>query len=71
MDRQEDPLPRRQRRAYDITYRHELDIDTSGDRLAFGTTTGSLWITEDQGDSWKAISEHLPPIYCVRFAGSE
>ena len=59
-----------QRQAYDITYRHGLDIDASGDRLAFGTTTGSLWITEDQGDSWKAISEHLPPVYAVRFAGS-
>lgn len=56
-----------QRQAYDITYRHGLDIDDTGDRLAFGTTTGSLWVTEDQGDSWKAVSEHLPPVYCVRF----
>ncbi|AUX21223.1 uncharacterized protein SOCEGT47_017030 [Sorangium cellulosum] len=39
----------------------------SGDRLAFGSTTGSLWVTEDQGDSWQAISTHLPPIDCVRF----
>ena len=54
--------------AYDLTYRHGLDIDASGDRLAFGSTTGSIWVTEDQGDSWQAISEHLPPIYCVRFA---
>lgn len=54
--------------AYDLTYRHGLDIDETGDRLAFGSTTGSLWVTEDQGDSWQAISEHLPPIYCVRFA---
>ena len=56
-----------QRHAYDLTYRHCLDIDGSGDRLAFGTTTGSLWVTEDQGDSWKAVSEHLPPVYCLRF----
>ena len=54
--------------AYDITYRHGLAIDETGNRLAFGTTTGSLWITDDQGDSWQCISEHLPPIYCVRFA---
>ena len=33
-----------------FTYRHSLDIDASGYRLAFGSTTGSLWITEDQGD---------------------
>ncbi|MBS0206353.1 MAG: exo-alpha-sialidase [Planctomycetes bacterium] len=57
-----------QHHAYDLTYRHGLDIDESGDRLAFGSTTGSLWVTEDQGDSWKTVSQHLPPIYCVRFA---
>jgi len=53
----------------DITYRHGLDIDATGDRLTFGTTTGSLWVTEDQGDAWQTISEHRPPVYCVRFAG--
>lgn len=53
--------------AYDLTYRHGLDIDESGNRLAFGSTTGSLWVTEDQGDSWQTVSQHLPPIYCVRF----
>jgi len=54
--------------AYDITYRHAMDIDATGNRLAFGSTTGSLWVTEDQGETWQTISEHLPPIYCVRFA---
>ncbi|MCR4316874.1 MAG: exo-alpha-sialidase [Planctomycetes bacterium] len=57
-----------QEHAYDITYRHALAIDDSGDRLAFGTTTGSLWVTENQGDSWHTVGEHLPPVYCVRFA---
>lgn len=56
-----------QRHAYDIVYRHALDIDHSGERLAFGSTTGSLWVTEDQGESWHTVSEHLPPIYAVRF----
>ncbi|MFK5956489.1 MAG: exo-alpha-sialidase [Planctomycetota bacterium] len=55
--------------AYDLVYRHALDIDASGDVLAFGSTTGSLWVSEDQGDSWQAISKHLPPILCVRFQG--
>ncbi len=54
--------------AYDLTYRHALDIDESGERLAFGSTTGSLWVSEDQGDSWITVCEHLPPVYCVRFA---
>lgn len=56
-----------QEHAYDITFRHCLDIDESGDRLTFGSTTGSLWVTEDQGDSWTCVSSHLPPIYCLRF----
>jgi photosystem II stability/assembly factor-like uncharacterized protein len=57
-----------QEHAYDLTYRHALDIDGSGNRLAFGTTTGSVWLTEDQGDRWETLSEHLPPVYAVRFA---
>jgi len=52
---------------YDIVLRHALDIDASGSRLAMGSSTGSLWISEDGGDSWASISSHLPPIYCVRF----
>ena len=54
--------------AYDLVYRHALDIDDSGDLLAFGSTTGSLWVSEDQGDTWRCVSQHLPPIYTVRFA---
>ena len=54
--------------AYDLVFRHAFDIDDSGDRLVMGSTTGSLWITEDGGDEWATISTHLPPIYQVRFA---
>jgi len=57
-----------QQHAYDIVFRHSLDVDDTGNRLAFGSTTGSLWTTDDQGDSWQTVSTHLPPIYCVRFA---
>ena len=57
-----------QEHAYDLTFRHGLDVDETGRRLAFGSTTGSCWISEDQGDSWRCLAEHLPPIYCVRFA---
>ena len=53
--------------AYDLVFRHALDIDESGDRLVFGSTTGSLFISENQGDSWQTISRHLPPVYAVRF----
>jgi hypothetical protein len=60
-----DGLP--QHHAYDIVYRHALDLDGQGQCLAFGSTTGSLWISENQGDSWLSLSEHLPPVYCVKF----
>lgn len=57
-----------QEHAYDICYRHALDVSGDGQRLAFGSTTGALWLSEDQGDSWQELSAHLPPVYCVRFA---
>jgi photosystem II stability/assembly factor-like uncharacterized protein len=56
-----------QEHAYDLVFRHALDVDASGDRLAFGSTTGSLWVSEDQGDSWLHVTAHLPPVYTVRF----
>jgi len=59
-----------QEHAYDIAYRHCLDVDGTGATLAFGTTTGGLWVSEDEGDSWHCISHHLPPIYAVRFVPS-
>jgi hypothetical protein len=58
-----------QQHAYDLTYRHALDIDATGERLAFGTTSGSLWVSADQGDSWQTVAVHLPPIYAVRWVG--
>ena len=54
--------------AYDLAYRHALAIDKSGERLAFGTTTGNLWLSENQGDSWKLVSCTLPPVHAVRWA---
>jgi hypothetical protein len=56
-----------QEHAYDLVYRHGLAIDASGGRLAMGSTTGGLWLSEDQGDSWRCLSTQLPPIFAVRF----
>jgi hypothetical protein len=61
-----DGLP--QRDAYDLVYRHGLDVDASGARLAMGSTTGSLWVSDTGGDRWQLVNAHLPPIYTVRFA---
>lgn len=54
--------------SYDLVFRHGLDVDASGERLAMGSSTGSLWVSEDGGDSWQTITTHLPQIYAVRFA---
>ena len=56
-----------QEHAYDLVFRHGLDVDETGNRLAFGSTTGSVWISEDGGDSWQTVSSNLPPVYAVRF----
>ena len=56
-----------QENAYDIVFRHALDVDRRGERLAFGSTTGGLWASDDAGDAWQCLSHNLPPIYCLRF----
>ena len=53
-----------QEHAYDLVYRHGFDIDETGDRLVFGSTTGSLWLSEDGGDSWQTLSSNLPAGLC-------
>ena len=61
---QREGLP--QENAYDVVYRHALD--NSGACLAFGSTTGNLYVSEDRGNSWVAVANNLPPIYSVRFS---
>jgi hypothetical protein len=56
-----------QEHAYDLVLRHALDIDPTGNVLAFGSTTGNVYLTEDQGEAWHRLSTTLPPVYCVRF----
>ena len=53
--------------AYDLVFRHCLEVDETGDCLAMGSSTGSLWISEDGGEHWQHVSAHLPQIYCLRF----
>jgi hypothetical protein len=57
-----------QREAYDLTLRHALAVDASGKRLAFGTTTGGFWTSDDQGDRWRMLDARLPPVHAVAFA---
>jgi hypothetical protein len=57
-----------QHHAYDLVWRHALAVDESGERLAFGSTSGGLWISEDGGEAWTTPDARLPPIAAVRFA---
>jgi hypothetical protein len=57
-----------QSHAYDVVYRHALAVNASGDRLVLGSTTGGVWVSENQGDSWSLVTHTLPPIYAVQFA---
>ena len=43
---------------------------TQGRTLMFGSTTGSVWVSEDGGDSWNALSSNLPPVYAVSVRNS-
>ena len=57
-----------QQHAYDLVWRHALAVDAGGERLAFGSTSGGLWLSEDAGDSWTPVDARLPPVSVVRFA---
>jgi photosystem II stability/assembly factor-like uncharacterized protein len=57
-----------QQDAYHLVYRHALDASADGKTLAMGSTTGGLWVSEDEGDTWQCLSRDLPPVAVVRLA---
>lgn len=57
-----------QRFAYDVVYRHALEVDDSGTLLAMGSSTGNLWVSDDGGESFQVVSHHLPPVNALCFA---
>jgi hypothetical protein len=56
-----------QAHAYDLIYRHALDVAPDGRKLLMGSTTGGLWASDDAGDHWRTVSLNLPMIHAVRF----
>lgn len=36
--------------------------------LYFGTTSGELWMSRNEGEKWRCIAQHLPEIYAVETA---
>jgi photosystem II stability/assembly factor-like uncharacterized protein len=53
-----------QKNCFDIVYRHALA--SSGDTLAFGTTTGNLFFSPDRGESWETLNNYLPMVYSLQ-----
>ena len=56
-----------QEHAYDLVYRHGLDVASDGRSLVMGSTTGRLWLSSDGGDGWREFAANLPPIHAVRW----
>jgi hypothetical protein len=56
-----------QKYAYEVVFRHGLALDDTGNKLVMGSTTGNVWVSEDQGDSWGLVSSTLPQVYAVRW----
>jgi hypothetical protein len=36
--------------------------------LYFGTTSGEMWMSRDEGRQWESVARHLPEIYAVETA---
>ena len=56
-------------RAWFTVKRQCLAVD--GDDPAgiyFGTTSGEIWASRDEGESWQCLASHLPEIYSVEAA---
>jgi hypothetical protein len=54
-----------QQNAYDIVFRHAMDI--TDETLAFGTTAGNVYVSDDRGETWDNITQNLAVVYSVRF----
>jgi hypothetical protein len=44
-----------------------LAVALNGQDLAMASTTGSLWVSGDAGESWAEVSANLPPVAVVKF----
>jgi hypothetical protein len=33
--------------------------------IYLGTTTGEVWGSRDEGESWRQIASHLPPVLAI------
>lgn len=63
--RQDSGLPER---AW-LTVKRQAMTTDSADPVGvyFGTTSGEVWASVDEGSSWRRVAEHLPEIYSVEW----
>ena len=56
-------------RAWFTVKRQAMTVDNEPEvGVYFGTTSGEIWASADEANSWKCIAAHLPEIYSVEFA---
>ena len=49
--------------------RQAMTVDTADPvGVYFGTTSGEVWASADEGSSWRPIAQHLPEIYSLEHA---
>ncbi len=51
---------------FDIVFRHGLALHEN--QLAFGTTTGNVFLSDNLGDQWICLSNYLPRVHVITFA---
>ncbi len=54
-----------QQNSFDLVYRHAFDKQNN--TLAFGTTTGNLYLSKDKGLNWMTVSNNIPPVNVLHF----
>jgi photosystem II stability/assembly factor-like uncharacterized protein len=60
-------LPRE--RAWWTVLRQSMTVDSHDPvGVYFGTTTGQIWASDDEGESWRCIAENLPHVFSVELA---
>ena len=61
-----------QQDAYVTVLRDAMDADhRARGRVAFGTSSGHVFVTGNGGDEWTLAAEFLPRVLCVRFVAME
>jgi hypothetical protein len=55
--------------AYETVLRDALTADSMNPAgIYFGTRSGKIFGSNDDGDSWSEIADGLPPVVCVKSA---